>query len=126
MATPSPTTTNVSTNDDSVKLHTWTLTTADTTGVAVEFPMYADLCWHAIGTWGGATAAIQGSNRDTDAEYGALTNASGGAAITWTADGAPKQSIERPRFVRPKLTTPGSGATVVVTLLARKPHQQKF
>lgn len=101
---------------------TWVLTTADTTGVALgeAFIQHADRCWHASGTWGGATAAIQGSNTDTDALYGALTNASGGAAITWTDDGAPKQSIENPLFVRPKLTTAGVGATVTVVLVARR------
>ena len=103
-------------------LFTWVLTTADPTGTAVgpEVIQHVDMCWHAIGTWGGATAAIQGSNRNTDAEFGAMTNASGGAAITWTADGAPKQQVEKPAFVRPKLTTAGPGASVTVTLLARR------
>lgn len=119
MAVVNPTVSKLG-SDPEVILFSWTLTTADHTGVAARFPQHADLTWHAIGTWGGATAAIQGSNRDTDAEFGALTNASGGSAITWTADGAPKTSIERPLFVRPKLTTPGTGATVVVTCLARK------
>lgn len=107
-------------SDPEVILFSWTLTSAAATGTAMRFPQHADLTWHAIGTWGGATAAVQGSNRDTDAEYGALTNVSGGAAVTWTADGAPKTTIERPLFCRPKLTTPGAGATVVVTCLARK------
>ena len=107
---------------DDLVIATWVLTSTDTTGAALDeaYAQHADLCWHAIGTWGGATAAIQGSNTNTDANFGAMTNASGGAAITWTADGAPKQSIERPLYIRPKLTTAGSGATVTVTLFARR------
>lgn len=103
-------------------LYTWLLTTANPIGVAVgpEIIQHTDLCWHAVGTWGGATAAIEGSNTDVTANYGAMTNASGGTAITWTANGAPKQQIERPAFVRPNLTTVGVGATVTVTLLARR------
>lgn len=103
-------------------LYTWVLTTADPTGDAVgaEISQHTDLCWHATGTWGGATAAIQGSNTNTDGLFGAVTNAAGAAAITWTADGAPKQQIEKPLFVRPKLTTVGVGATVTVTLFARR------
>ena len=112
-------------------LYTWVLTTANPTGAALgpEIAQMTDLCWHAIGGagWGGATAAIQGSNTDTDANYGAMTNASGGAAITWTADGAPKQSIEKPAFVRPKLTTAGTAASVTVTLFARcNPFSRSF
>lgn len=111
------------------RLYTWVLTTANPTGAALgpEAAQYTDLCWHATGTWGGATAAIQGSNTDTDGLYGAMSNASGGAAITWTADGAPKQSIEKPAFVRPKLTTVGVGATVTVVLFARRnPFSRNF
>lgn len=101
---------------------TWVLTTADTTGAALgeAFFQHADRCWHATGTWGGATAAVQGSNTDTDAVYGAMTNASGGAAITWTVDGAPKQQLEGPLYVRPKLTTAGAGATVTVVMVGRR------
>ena len=126
MALVTPTITDVGDGRGGTKLVTWVLTTADTTGVAVgaELGQHSDLCWHAIGTWGGATAAIQGSNVNTDAAFGAMTNASGGAAITWTADGAPKQSIEKPYFIRPKLTTAGAGATVTVYLFARKSQQR--
>jgi hypothetical protein len=103
-------------------LFTWVLTTADHTGKALgaEIVQHSDMCWHAIGTWGGATAAIEGSNTDTNANYGAMTNAAGGSAITWTADGAPKQSNEKPVFVRPRLSTVGVGASVTVTMLARR------
>lgn len=122
MALVTPTVTDVGDGYGHSKLASWTLTTADHTGVALgpEIAQHTDLCWHATGTWGGATAAIQGSNTNTDGLFGAMTNVSGGSAITWTADGAPKQSIEKPAYVRPKLTTAGAGATVVVTLFARR------
>lgn len=122
MALVTPTSSDLGDGYGNTRTYTWVLTSADTTGVAVgpELAQYTDLCWQATGTWGGATAAIQGSNTNTDALYGAMTNVSGGAAITWTADGAPKQSIEKPAYVRPKLTTAGAGATVTVVLFARR------
>lgn len=103
-------------------LFTWVLTTADPTGTPVgpEIAQHTDLAWQATGTWGGATAAVQGSNTNTDALYAAVTNASGGTAITWTADGAVKQQLEKPAFSRPKLTAVGVGASVTVTLFARR------
>lgn len=104
-------------------LYTWVLTTADHTGVAIgpEVVQHTDLCWHASGTWGGATAAAQGSNTNTDGLFGPVKNAAGGSAITFTADaGSPANQIEKPMFVRPKLTTAGTGASVTVTLLARR------
>lgn len=126
MALVTPTITDIGDGRGGTKLITWVLTTADTTGVAVgpELGQHSDLCWQASGTWGGATAAVQGSNTDSDALFGAMTNASGGSAITWTSDGAPKQSIEKPAYVRPKLTTGGAGASVTVTLFARKSQQR--
>jgi hypothetical protein len=75
--------------------------------------------WHAIGGagWGTATAAVQGANTDTDAEYAAVKDPSG-SAITWTADGSPKSQVEGSMYSRPNLTAVGVGATVVVTCLA--------
>lgn len=114
-----PVKTRIEEYNDAVKI-TWTLTTADATGDGIALPEHPDRCWHATGTWGGATATMQGSNTDTDGLYSALLNAVGGASITWTADGATKNSVESCLYVRPKLTTAGTGATVVVVLIARK------
>lgn len=108
---------NISPGDGSVILVTWTLTTADPDGGFFEWPQWADRCTQAVGTWGGATLTMQGSNNGTDAF--SMSNAAGGTAATFTVDGG-KTLIEAPRFVRPKLTTVGVGATVVVTLLARR------
>lgn len=122
MAIVTPTQQNVGDGYSGGILYTWVLTSTDTTGKAVgpEISQHTDRCWQATGTWGGATAAVQGSNTDTDALYAAISNASGGAAITWSADGACKNQIESALYVRPKLTTAGAGASVTVTLFARR------
>jgi hypothetical protein len=119
MALVTPTRTFINT-DPECEQWSWTLTTADTTGVAVSWPAFGDTTWHAVGTWGGATAAVQGSNTDTDGLFAAISNANGGTAITWTVDGAVKTALERPLYMRPKLTTAGVGATVVVTVTMRR------
>jgi hypothetical protein len=98
----------------------WTLTSADATGVGVELPEHADKCWQVYGTWGGATATIQGANVDVEAQYFALKNAVGGADVAFTADAVPKNTVESSLFVRPKLTAAGVGATVTVVLIARR------
>lgn len=97
---------------------TWTLTTANTDGVAIPWIQFVDLCFQATGI--GATGAVctaQGSNDGTN--WYSLTNAAGGTAATFSADGI-KQIIERPTYVRAALTTPGTAATVVVTLTLRR------
>lgn len=99
------------------KLITWTLTTADFNGDSFEYLQHTDLCFQAVGTWGGATLTVQGSNDGTT--WFPLTNAAGGTAATFTADGG-KQIIERPRYVRPALTVVGAGATVAVSCMARR------
>ena len=123
MATVTPTVTDLGDGYGHSKLITWALTSANETGVAVgpELAQHTDLCWHITGTnWGGATCAAQGSNTNTDGLFGAVTNVAGGAAITYTADAGPKQQIEKPAYIRPKLTTIGTSAVVTVTLFARR------
>lgn len=117
MATVTPTLSKVGDQDDSAVLLAWSLTTANTDGAPLEWTQWADRCFQAVGTWGGATLTIEGSNDGTN--WAPLSNAAGGTAATFTANGA-KTIIELPRYVRPNLTTPGSGATVAVTLLARR------
>ena len=116
MATVTPTTSGIALGDPNVQVIAWPLTTANTDGSPFSYVQYADLCWQAAGTWGGATLTIQGSNDGTN--WFSLSNAAAGTAATFTADGG-KQTIERPLYVRPNLTTPGTGATVTVTLIAR-------
>lgn len=117
MATVTPTLTRVGDQDDAAILLSWALTTANTDGAPMEWTQWADRCFQAVGTWGGATLTIQGSNDGTN--WFTLSNAAGATAATFTADGG-KAIIELPRYVRPNLTTPGTGATVTVSLLARR------
>jgi hypothetical protein len=110
----SPTTTDIN-GDRSVMLVTWTLTTADHTGDAVSWADWADRSCQMTGTWGGATAVLEGANVAT---YISITDPQANA-ISKNAD-ALEACTEITRFVRPRLSTVGSGATVVVTLLMRR------
>ena len=110
-------TTEVSTGDGSVILYTWPLTTADPIGSSIQVVEWADRTWQFTGTFGGATAQLQGSNDNTN--WFNLSNAAGGAAVSLTAAGG-AATIELPRYVRPNLTTPGAGAVVSATLCARR------
>lgn len=104
--------------DGNSVLVTWSMVTANVEGLPIECVQMTDLCWQSFATnQGGAVVTIQGSNDGTN--YFTMTNASGGAAVTFSADGG-KQTIERPRYIRPYLTTAGTAAVVAVTLLARK------
>lgn len=103
-------------SDGTVELLTWTLTTANSDGAAFLMPAHADICWQAQGTWGSGTLTLQGSNDGTN--WFTLSNAAGGTAATFTADGG-KQTIEVPRYKRPNLTG-STGATITVTALVRR------
>ena len=96
-------------------MHTWVLTTADHTGAGMEHPGGSDRTITASGTWGGATAAIQGGDAVT---YISLTDPQGNA-ISKTSD-AIEVVTEIPEFTRPNLTTAGSGATITCTMIMRK------
>lgn len=109
-------------NDDSVKIISWALTTANPDGAPLELGAWADRTWQAAGTWGGATLTFQGSNDGTN--WFTLSNAAGGTAATLSANGG-LATIELPRYVRPNLTTPGTGATVTATLCARRANPMR-
>jgi hypothetical protein len=100
-----------------VYIFEWTLTSADTDGEAIRFPRYADRSIHFSGTWGGATATIEGTNLDNTA-FAVLTNQSA-VAITATADDISVIS-EPTLWIRPRLSTAGTGATVTARLLVRR------
>jgi hypothetical protein len=99
-----------------VKQFLWVLTTADHTGDAVINVDFADRTLTAVGTWGGATMTVEGSNDGTN--WMPLSDAAGAADATAATNKA-MTVVELTRFIRPRLTTPGSGATVTVVLLAR-------
>jgi hypothetical protein len=117
MATAAYSAATPSAGDGSLILYTWALTTANPDGAPMQAPEWADRTWQTTGTFGGATVAMQGSNDNTN--WFPLLNAVGGAAVTFTAAGG-ASTVELPLYVRPNLTTVGSGAAISVTLLARR------
>ena len=109
---------DVGTNDGSVVNYSWTpLTTANPDGAPIRATTFGDRTFQAFGTWGAATLTIEGSNNGTN--WFPLSNAAGGTAATFTADGG-KTVVELPLYVRPNLTVVGSGASVTVLLTARR------
>jgi hypothetical protein len=112
----------LSSNNGSVKQFTWALTTAVPDGVPMEWIEWADRTWQAVGAFGGATVSIQGSNDGTN--WFSLTNAAGGAVVSFTAAGG-AATIELPRYVRPNLTVVGSGAAITVIVVARRANPMR-
>lgn len=126
MAEPTPVVTNQPVEaggDGSMVRAVWTLTSADNTGTPIKLPEWADRSIQFGGTWGGATAIVEGSNDGV--LYGGLSNAAGGAAISKTADAGPVSIIELPLYMRPRLSVVGAGATVTVTLLLRRANPMR-
>ena len=119
MATVTPTFARVSDGDGSIVQLQWALTTADADGAPFEFTEWADITVVATGTWGGATLKVQGSANGTTFPATGLSNAAGGTEATAAADKV-FPTIERPRYMRPILTTAGTGATVTVTAILRR------
>jgi hypothetical protein len=109
--------------DGSVKVFTWTLTSADPTGTAVELPEWADRTIQMSGTWGTATGAVQGSNDNTT--FFALNNAAGATTLGGKTADFLATIIELPRYLRPNLTTPGAGATITATLIIRRANPMR-
>lgn len=100
------------------QLHTWSLTTADHTGDAIEVPGAADKTVQFIDSaWGSATVKLEGSIDGTN--YVALNDPLGNE-IAATAGDPIFQVLENVRYIRPRLTTVGSGATVPVYLLSTR------
>lgn len=115
MAVPNPTITDVSGNGN-VKLFSWALTTANHTGAAFSWTEWADRTATFTGTWGGATAVLEGSN---DGSTWITLADPQGNAISKTAD-AIEAILEMPVFVRPRLSVVGAGATITVAIACRK------
>lgn len=109
-------------NDKAFLKCTWVLTTADPTGASIACPDFNDKNWtigNASGdAFGGATCSLQGVNATGDTLV-TLNKAAGGAAAT-AAAAAVINTIENTLFVAPVLTAVGVGATITVTLLARR------
>jgi len=112
--------------DRSIYEAVWTLTTANPIGIAVNVPAWPDKTWHATGTIGSPAAIlqVQASALDVEADY-AVAHDGGGVDITITALPQVALQLENTVFIRPKLTTVGTGATVVVTLMALRPTRMR-
>ena len=115
MASPEATIVDVGGNFKT-KMFTYAMTTADHTSVAFEWCNYADRSVTLIGTWGGATAVIEGSNDGSN--FIALADPQGGA-ISKPGDSI-EAILELTRYVRVRLSTVGAGATITVSFLCRK------
>lgn len=83
------------------------------------FAPWGDVCVQALGTFGGATVTIQGSN-DGGTTWATLNNAQGTVA-TFTAAGI-KQIVERPLHMRAAITG-GAGVSVSVIFVLRRAQQ---
>lgn len=100
-------------------LYTWNLTTADHTGDAVEVPGGPDKTIQFVASTGGsATATIEGSNDGTN--YLSLTDPQGNAISP--TDDAMELVVENPRYIRPRLSTVGTGAVWVAALMVKGRH----
>lgn len=109
---------NVGPRDGSMKQISWALTTADPSGDSFQFSDFADRTWQAkASAWGGATLGFEGSYNGTD--WFPLSNLASGAAAALTGDGG-LTTIEVPQFCRPRLTTPGTSASVAVSVIMRR------
>lgn len=116
MALVIPTTTDIS-GDGSVRKFTWTLTTADHTGAAVDWCQWADrsVLFQSV-AWGAATAVVEGSNDGI--VFVGLADPQG-TPIAKTANGI-EAVLELTQWVQPRLSVVGAGATIVVSMVLRR------
>ena len=108
--------------EGSVQLVTWTLTTADHTGVGIEATPWADRSVMVQSVaYGTSTTGLEGSNDGS--VWVALADPQG-TAISKTADSV-EAILELTRYMRPRLTVVGTAATVTVSMLLRRmqPHR---
>lgn len=104
--------------DDVCMMASWTLTTADHTGSAVQHPQWYDRVLSVGGgTWGGATLILEGGNDGVN--YSPLKDVFGNA-VSLTADGVVHLQMT-PQYMRPRLSVVGAGASIVPKILIRRP-----
>lgn len=110
--------------DGSVIIYTWPLiATANPNGAPIRATQFADRYFTVkASVWGAATLTIEGSNDGTN--FWPLSNAAGGTAATFTADGG-KSIIELPLWIRPNLTVVGTAASMTVVLVARRANPMR-
>lgn len=123
---PSLVSTAMQGGDGSVIVWQWTLTSANPIGEAVMLPEWADRTWSVSVTAAGtATLKFEGSNTNVTADFATMHDAAIPATSSWTTGPQCVTTVENPLYVRPNLTTPGTGATWVITLCARRANPMR-
>ena len=102
--------------DGSVIKTTYNLTTADHTGAAMPAVEFETTTIQATGTFGGATLQAEGSMDGTN--FFALNDNFGDSA-SFTSAGI-SSIAERAQYIRPRLSSVGSGADIDVVLMSNK------
>lgn len=92
----------------------WALATGDD-GAPIQYPEFADKTVQVIGTFGGGTVLIEGSNDGTN--WSTLTDPSG-SSLSFSAAGL-KQVLECTQYIRPRQSG-GAAVAVTVYLVARR------
>ena len=91
------------------------LHTTNDTGAPFLCPHYADKSIQVVGTFGGATVTIQGSNMIDSPTYATLNDATG-TALTITS-ACIKQILENTYWIRPYITGADANTNLDVYLL---------
>lgn len=99
-------------------LVTWALTDADT-GTAFPIPYAADITVQVSGTFGSATAVLQGSNDGTN---WATLNAVVGTNTSFTTAGI-RIAAEDPGYIR-AVTTGGTASTISVVVALKTIYEK--
>jgi hypothetical protein len=107
-------------DDGSLMLATWAAVTEADTCAPVDAGQYGDRCFQAVGTFGSATAILQGSNDGTN--WAGLNHAQG-TAITGSAAYL-KQVVEMPRYMRPSASG-GTSQSLTFTLFMRRANTMR-
>ena len=89
-------------------------------GGAFALPFAADITAQVIGTFGGATVTLQGSNDGV--HWHALTQRGGSSNMAYTS-AACHSANENPAFIRPR-TTGGTGTDVDVIIAIHARYQK--
>jgi hypothetical protein len=113
MATVTPATSFPFETSLDVAVTTWSGLAAADDGESVRLAVYSDRSIQVLGTFGGASITIGGSNDGVT--FHALTDTSG-TALTLTAD-CLKQIVELPVFLKPRVFG-GDGTTNLTVVLA--------
>lgn len=110
--------------ENAIKVTWETLTSANAAGAALPscYMDYSDRSVQVIGTFNGATVAVQGSN-DEGTTYATMNDAFG-AAATFTA-AAIKQITEVCGFLRPSTSGGGGSQDLDVVMICRRPRSPR-